>query len=59
MVQCAEFGCNHNSGNPVVEVSGRVHSFHYFPIKRPLLFKKWLASISRAQFTPDAFEEDL
>ena len=72
MVQCAAFGCNHNSGNPGVEVSVRVHSFHSFPIKRPLLLKKWLANIRRAQFTPtthsrlcsghftaDAFEEDL
>ena len=52
MVQCAAFGCNHNSGNPGVEVSVRVHSFHSFPIKRPLLLKKWLANIRRAQFTP-------
>ena len=74
MVQCAAFGCNHNSGNPGVEVSGRVHSFHSFPIKRPPLLKKWLANIRRAQFTPtthrhsrlcsghftaDTFEEDL
>ena len=34
MVQCAAFGCNHNSGNPGVEVSVRVHFFHSFPIKR-------------------------
>ena len=52
MVQCAAFGCNHNSGNPGVQGSGRVHSFHSFPIKRPLLLKKWLANIRRAQFTP-------
>ena len=52
MVQCAAFGCNHNSGNPGVEVGVRVHSFHSFPIKRPLLLKKWLANIRRAQFTP-------
>ena len=52
MVQCAAFGCNHNSGNPGVEVSGSVHSFHSFPIKRPPLLKKWLANIRRAQFTP-------
>ena len=72
MVQCAAFGCNHNSGNPGVGGSDRVLSFHSFPIKRPLLLKKWLVNIRRAQFTPtsytrlcsahftaDAFEEDL
>ena len=72
MVQCAAFRCNHNSGNAGVEGSGRVLSFHSFPIKRPLLLKKWLVNIRRAKYTPttysrlcsahftaDAFEQDL
>ena len=33
MVQRAAFGCNNKSSNPDVEGSGRIHSFHSFPIK--------------------------
>ena len=47
MVQCAAFGCNNKSGNPGVEGSGKVHSFHSFPIKRPPLLKKWLTKLDR------------
>ena len=46
MVYCVAFGCNANSSQ-----GGGIHHFFKFPTD-PLLLKKWLVKIKRANFKP-------